>query len=76
MPARVSHHTKHACMPALVEKDNRLIQHCRASKYKNGPVIGMRELYLLARQCRINRLSFSTRAGMRACRFADSCVVR
>ena len=29
-------------MPALVEKDNWLIRHCRASKYKNGPVIGMR----------------------------------
>ena len=33
---------RHARMPALVEKDNRLIRHCRASKYKNGPVIGMR----------------------------------
>ena len=33
---------EHARMPALVEKDNRLIRHCRASKYKNGPVIGMR----------------------------------
>ena len=33
---------RHTCMPALVEKDNRLIRHCRASKYKNGPVIGMR----------------------------------
>ena len=33
---------RHARMPALVEKDNRLIWHCRASKYKNGPVIGMR----------------------------------
>ena len=29
-------------MPALVEKDNRLIRHCRVSKYKIGPVIGMR----------------------------------
>ena len=29
-------------MPALVEKDNWLIRHCRASKYKNGLVIGMR----------------------------------
>ena len=33
---------RHARMPALVEKDNRLIRHCRASKYKNGLVIGMR----------------------------------
>ena len=29
-------------MPAFVEKDNQLIWHCRASKYKNGPVVGMR----------------------------------
>ena len=29
-------------MPAIVEKGNRLIRHCRASKYKNGPVVGMR----------------------------------
>ena len=30
------------CMPAIVEKDNWLIWHCCASKYKNGPVVGMR----------------------------------
>ena len=29
-------------MLAIVEKDNRLIRHCRASKYKNGSVVGMR----------------------------------
>ena len=29
-------------MLAIVEKDNRLIQHFRASKYKNGSVVGMR----------------------------------
>ena len=29
-------------MPAIVEKDNQLIQHCRASKYKTGPLVGMR----------------------------------
>ena len=29
-------------MLAIVKKDNQLIQHCRASKYKNGPVVGMR----------------------------------
>ena len=29
-------------MPAIVEKDNWLIRHCRASKYKIGPVVGMR----------------------------------
>ena len=28
-------------MPAIVEKDNGLIRHCRASKYKNGPVVGV-----------------------------------
>ena len=29
-------------MHAIVKKDNRLIRHCRASKYKIGPVVGMR----------------------------------
>ena len=29
-------------MPAIVEKDNWLIQHCRVSKYKIGLVVGMR----------------------------------
>ena len=29
-------------MPALVEKDKRLIWHCCASKYKIGLVVGMR----------------------------------
>ena len=27
---------------AIVEKDNQFIRHCRASKYRNGPVVGMR----------------------------------
>ena len=35
-PIRITH----AC--AIVEKDNQLTWHCRASKYKNGPVVGMR----------------------------------
>ena len=32
-------------MPAIVKKDtpsNWLIRHCHTSKYKNGPVVGMR----------------------------------
>ena len=29
-------------MPAIVEKDNQLMWHCRMSKYKIGPVVGMR----------------------------------
>ena len=29
-------------MLAIVEKDNWLIWHFHASKYKNGPVVGMR----------------------------------
>ena len=31
-------------MPALVEKDNQLIRHCRASEYKIGPVVGKERL--------------------------------
>ena len=29
-------------MPAIVEKENWLTWHCRTSKYKNGPALGMR----------------------------------
>ena len=29
---------KYARTPAIVEKDNELIRHCRASKYKIGPL--------------------------------------
>ena len=29
-------------MPAIVEKDNQLIWHCHAIKYKIGLVVGMR----------------------------------
>ena len=31
-------------MLAIVEKDNWLIQHCHVSKYRIGPVVGMRVL--------------------------------
>ena len=51
---------EYARTPTIVEKDNQLIRHCRASKYKTGPLVGMRvPLYINRGGTNIDRvLSF------------------